>query len=362
MYQEIPTPAVAIHLETAYDNIKNMVDAHKAYGTALRPHTKPHRCPFLAHKELEFGSRGITCAKLGEAEVMADAGITDILIAFPLIGEDKWDRYEKLAKRADLITIVNSYYGAEGLSRAGERSGKKVRVLIEVDSGLNRGGVKSGQPTLEFANSIKDLKGLDICGVMYYSGLIYSAKTLDDVKNIVIKEHDEITYNANMLKNAGFKMDILSAGNSYSGRFPELMQGVTEMRSGNFIFNDCSQLTFGIVTEDMCALRVIATVVATPDPLHAIIDAGSKSLATDLCPRKPGYGWIVGHPEITIDKLNEEHGFLVGDQPLPFTIGEKIAIIPNHACVIPNLNEHVYGLIDGKVIMDMAIAGRGKSY
>lgn len=362
MYQGIPTPGVVIHLDTACRNIEKMVEQNRAHGIAHRPHIKPHKSVFLAKKQLELGAQGITCAKLGEAEVMAEAGIRDILIAFPLIGQDKWDRYEALCRKADPITIVNTEMGAEGLSLVGEKLGKPVRVLIEVDSGLNRGGIPAGQPTLDFANRIKDLPGLDICGIMYYAGIVYGADSVEEALRIIRKEHDDTMNTAQLLREAGFKMDILSAGNSFSGKHPELMEGVTEVRSGNYIFNDCAQLTFGMVGEEDCSLRVIATVVATPDSHTAIIDAGSKSLCCDLCPRHPGYGWVVGHPEIEIYKVNEEHGFLRREGEMPFVVGQKIAIIPNHACVIPNTNELVFGMEGDKVVMELAIEARMKGY
>ena len=361
-YQGIPTPAVWINLDTAYRNITKMVQENEKYGIAHRPHIKVHKSSFLAKKQIELGAKGITCAKISEAEVMVNAGITDILIAYPLIGQDKWDRFAELSRRADLITIVNSTVGAEGLSKVGERLGKPVRVLIEVDGGINRGGLKPGQPVLEFAEAIRHLKGLDICGVMYYGGAIYGQKTLEGIRTLVKREHDDLVGNRDLLVKNGFKIDILSGGSSFSSKQPDLLEGITEVRAGNYIFNDCAQLPIGLVTEGDCALRVISTVVCRPDEHTAIIDAGSKTLTSDLAHFRSGYGYIVGHPDIEIYQLNEEHGFLRYDKPIPFEIGEKIAIIPNHACVVTNINENVYGVSGGKVVRKIDIDARAKNY
>lgn len=362
MSQEVSTPAVMIDLDIAYRNIRKMAEENDKYQIAHRPHIKAHKCPFLAQKQLELGAKGITCAKLSEAEVMADHGITDILIAFPLIGQDKWRRYASLSQRAQLLTIVNSVHGSQGLSDAGQKMGKKLRVLIEMDGGIGRGGVQPGKPTLEFAQKIGSFPGIHICGLLYYGGGVYGESTREGIIRAAERERDELTKTAALLRQAGFDMSILSGGSSFSAKYPAHLAGITEVRAGNYIFNDCAQLPIKLVTEEDCALRVLATVVAKPDACHAIIDAGSKSLTTDTAVFREGYGWIVGHPEIFIWKLNEEHGFLKSDTPIHLDIGEKIQIIPNHACVITNINGLVYGTSGGKVERELEISARNKNY
>lgn len=362
LYGRIPTPAALINLDTVDDNIRTMVEQNMKYGIAHRPHIKPHKCPYLAIRQLELGAQGITCAKLAEAEVMAEAGITDILLAYPLIGEDKWERYGKLAQKIDIVTIVNNRYGAEGLSQAGLAIGKPLRVLIEIDGGTKRGGVKPGEETLRFAESIRDLKGIEVCGLLCYNGTIYDKKTEEEITPVVEDERRTLLENADMLKKAGFKMEILSGGNSFSARYPSHLEGITETRAGNYIFFDCTQLSLGFVKEEQCALRVLATVIAMVDSCHAIIDAGSKSLTSDLNRYRKGYGRVAGYPDIRIPKLNEEHGFVESDTPLPFNVGDKIEIIPNHACVIANVNKLVFGYRQDGSLMELDIAGRAMNY
>lgn len=361
MYDEFPTPAVVAELNTVERNIKRMVAANGAYGIAHRPHIKPHKSIELAKLQLALGAKGVTCAKLGEAEVMAKGGITDILVAYPLIGEDKLEHFRQLRKIADIKTIVNSVKGAEELSKLGVRTGNPVPVLIEVDGGCRRGGLEPGVPALDFARKIRDLPGIHIIGVMYYGGDIYGQRTVDGVIRMTEEERDDAVGTAKLLEANGFEMSVISTGSSFSAKHPEHLNGVTETRAGNYIFNDGAQLYSDMVTPEDCALRVVSTVVARPDSCHAIIDAGVKALTSDLACFGTGYGYIIGHPEIIIYKLNEEHGFLKSDEPINFEIGEKIAIIPNHACVVPNLVDEMYGLRDGKFDHMIRIDARGKN-
>ena len=360
MYDYIPTPAVVVELDQVTENLKQMDARNRAYGIRVRPHIKPHKSSYFALEQLTRGAQGITCAKLSEAETMADFGIDDIFIAYPLIGEDKMERLGRLMQRVRVITEVNSLYGAKQLSALGERIGKKVPVLIEIDGGLHRGGVPPYEGTVAFAESIRDLPGLDICGLMYYGGLIYGQTTRKGFEEQTRMERDALVGTAALLRQQGFRMDVLSGGNSYSSRCCEYLEGITEVRCGNYIFNDVSTLASGFATEQECALRAVSTVVCKMDDHHAIIDAGSKTLTTDLCGHRSGYGWIVGHPEIRITKLNEEHGFVESDDPLPFAIGDKIAIIPNHACVLPNLFDQIYGIRGGQVERMIPIEARGR--
>lgn len=236
MYEYLPTPAVAVELDTVEKNIKSMVEQNKSFGVAVRPHIKPHKSVYFAKLQLALGCKGITCAKLGEAEVMADAGIRDILIAFPLIGADKMDRLAALTDRAEVTVIVNSMEGAEQLSCTAAAKNRRLRTLIEVDGGLRRGGKEPGAPTLEFARSIRDLPGLSIAGLMYYSGVIYGESTREGFERMARKERNDIVETASLLERDGFSMEVLSGGSSYSAKMPWLMEGLSEVRPGPFYF------------------------------------------------------------------------------------------------------------------------------
>lgn len=345
MYDFIPTPAVVVELDQVEANLKKMEEEAGRYGINIRPHIKPHKSSYFAWQQLAEGAKGITCARLREAEVMADYGVKDILIAFPLIGKDKMERLARLLQRAQVLTVINSVYGAEQLSGVGISGGVPVEVLIEIDGGLHRGGVAPYEEALAFAEKVRELSGIHICGLMYYNGLIYDESTVEGFRQYAKKEHDELTGTAALLKEHGYCMDILSGGNSYSSRFCEELEGITEIRCGNYIFNDCMTLATGFATEEECALRAVSTLVCKMDERHGIIDAGSKTLTTDGCGHgRTGYGYVVGRPDLKITKLNEEHGFLESEEGLNLEIGDKIAIIPNHACVLPNLTDQLYGI------------------
>ncbi|HEY5465940.1 MAG TPA: alanine racemase, partial [Clostridia bacterium] len=257
-YCSLSTPAVIIDMDAVEKNIAAMIAGAKKHKMTHRPHTKTHKSVLMAKKQLEMGACGITCAKIGEAEVMADSGIDDILIAFPIIGADKIERLIALKQRIKrLIVIANSLEGAAGLSEAAVAAGEVFDLLIEVDGGMNRGGVAPGEAVVAFANRIRHLAGINICGILYYDALANGSKGHAEVIAAAEREGENVRQSAELLRQAGFTMEILSAGSSYSAKYPEYLTGVTELRPGTYIYNDRSQLSIGMVTTAQCALRVM---------------------------------------------------------------------------------------------------------
>ncbi len=291
---------------------------------------------------------------------MADGGIDDILVAYPLIGQNKLERYAGLLKRGiKMRTVVNSIQGAKGLSELGEAMGMKLSVLVELDGGIGRGGLKYGAPLEEFGKSLKELSGISVDGVEYYGGDIYGCRTPEEIRLRAGRERDEIVASAGQLSKLGYDMKVLSGGSSFSIRYPKELEGLTEVRAGNYIFNDNALFTIGMVPEERCAMKICSMVVARPDEFTAIIDAGSKTLSTDHVSYREGYGYIVEKPEAIITKLNEEHGFVHCDQGLDWKIGDEILIIPNHACTVPNLCGELYGMRQGKCESVISVDARG---
>lgn len=358
--KKLPTPAVVVELETAEANIKNMVEKAHEYGLKHRPHVKTHRSGFFAGMQIKAGCDGITVAKLGEGEVMADCGITDIFVAYPIVGEDKLERLYRLSERVSLSAVINSYEAAETMSRWFESRGRVIDVLIEIDGGLNRGGVRP-ENALAFARQVRSLLGIRIIGLMYYGGLIYNARNFEELDEYTRKEHDELTGTAKILEEDGFSMNVLSAGSSFSGKRPWLLSGITEIRSGHYIFNDCGQIDLGLASPEECALFIVTTVVAKPDDHVVICDVGTKSLTSDSCHYRKGYGYIPDYPELEVYALNEEHAFVRAEGMNPLKIGDKITLIPNHACVVTNLAERVYGFRDGAFCQVIRIDAQNKS-
>jgi D-serine deaminase-like pyridoxal phosphate-dependent protein len=314
------TPYVVADLDVIENNIKKMITSLKKYHIKQRPHIKTHKSVYFANKQLKLGACGITCAKVTEVQVFVENGFKDILLAYPIVGDEKLNLLGELMNKANITTIVND----------------KKHV-----------------------NSIKNTKGIKIKGFEYYGGAIYEEETLEAIKNKA-KEDSSILLDAkNLVKDKN--ITILSSGSSYSSRFPQQLEGITESRAGNYIFNDVNALKRGLCNVDDCALRIITTVVSTPNKGSAIIDAGSKTLTSDLCSLKKGYGYVVEYPEMEIYKLNEEHGFLKFRPDINLKIGQKISIIPNHACVIPNLCDEILGINKKGEKIKIKIDARGKN-
>ena len=341
-----PTPSVRVDMDIAERNIRNALAVLSSVNISHRPHIKVHKSVALARLQQKLGCRGVTCAKLGEAEVMADGGINDILLAYPVIGADKLERYRSLLMREGMHirTVINSIPGAQGLSDLGVSLGCRLPVLIELDGGIKRGGLPNGEALASFGRAVKDMPGLRIEGVEYYGGDIYTCKTKEDVRLRARREREEIIEAAATLRSLGINSSTLSGGSSFSMFFPEEIAGLTEVRAGNYIFNDCARLGMGLITVEDCALRIYCTVIARPDSETAIIDAGSKTLTSDTVRSRDGYGYVVEAPDALIFKLNEEHGFVKQEGGLGWEIGQTIAVIPNHACTIPNLCDEIYAM------------------
>jgi D-serine deaminase-like pyridoxal phosphate-dependent protein len=360
---EISTPFVWVDLDKVEDNIAAMVARLNKAGIGHRPHIKAHKTVELAQREIELGGIGITTAKLSEAEVMAAGGIKDILVAFPLLGEERLARLKALLPQARISTIVDSRTVAEGLSRVGQELGRKVEVLIEIDGGIHRGGVLPGEPALKFAKSIADLPGIDIVGLMVYVGQIYAERTEAGIRAVAGQEAKMLLETRDLLNANGFNIRVLSGGSTASSAYADELRGLTESRAGNFIFFDANAIRFGIATEADIALKVRTMVVSTPQPGYATIDAGSKTLTSDGSITDASFGLVCGMPGVELVKLNEEHGFLRYDPAkYQLKVGDLLDVIPNHCCVLPNLCDHIYGFRGGKFTGKISVDARGKNY
>jgi D-serine deaminase-like pyridoxal phosphate-dependent protein len=361
MLPQLPTPAVIVDLDIVDRNISEMARLVKKADVKHRPHIKTHKSIYFAQKQQQAGAVGLTCAKIGEAEVMADAGFDDILIAFPIIGEDKLERLYHLAQKVKITGCVDSVEAATALSDVGVRLGRKLPVYIEVDGGIQRCGRQPGGDTLAFAQSIHGFDGIEIVGILSYAGQIYSENVKERIEEIAAEEAQTLHMTAELLRVSGIPIQEVSGGSSISSKFPDQLKGITEVRAGNYIFHDRAQLSTGMVTVEQCALRIIVTVVSAIAPGRAIIDAGSKTLTTDLITFGIGYGYIIEQPEIEIYKLNEEHGYLRFDPSIQLHVGQRLTMIPNHSCVIPNLCDELIGVRGDQIITAIPIDARGKN-
>lgn len=363
-YAEIDTPALVVDLDQVDRNLRRIQTVAVQAGVKLRPHTKTHKSTYFAKRQLELGAQGLTCAKLGEAEVLADAGCDDLLIAYPIIGPRKLERLGRLAKRLRrLIVSLDSIEVAEGLSALGQQLGRPIEVYAEVDTGLARVGRTPGEDALAFCRSLKAFPGIRLVGLMAHAGPTWKAGSEAELLAFARQE-----VAAMVAVKAGLESQRLgdcppleiSVGATPIAHLVAQTPGVTEMRPGTYIFGDRNLISLGLAQEEECALRVLTTVVSHPTSDRAVVDAGSKSLAMDPH-RDGGHGWVVGRPDLRVDRLSEEHGVLTMPPGTPIQVGDRLEIIPNHVCPAVNLFDQMWGVRAGQVVGPIPIEGRGKN-
>lgn len=347
--RELDTPAVLIDLDVVERNLRRFQAYCQAHGLRNRPHVKTHKIPELARLQIEIGAVGITTQKLGEAEAMADGGIEDIFLPYNLLGPQKLARAVGLARRVRLSVTCDSVTVAEGLSRAMHAAGLELPVLVECDTGMGRCGVQSPAQALAIAQKIDRLPGLRFGGLMTYSPRAWTA----EVSAFLAEALD-------LCRRSGLDVAVVSSGGTPNIWRAHEAAVVTEYRPGTYIYNDRSIVAAGSASLDDCAMRVLTVVVSRPTADRAILDAGSKTLSTDGA-GLGGYGYVVEYPDARIYSLSEEHGWtnVSACRPQP-GLGERLQVIPNHACVVSNLHDRVYGVRGQQVEVIWAVTARGR--
>jgi D-serine deaminase-like pyridoxal phosphate-dependent protein len=345
---DLETPSVIIDLDRVERNLERWQDHCDRHKLGNRPHIKTHKLLELARRQVELGAIGIACQKLGEGEVMADGGLADILIPYNLLGPAKLARARALAGRVALRVTCDSLPVAEGLSQAFAGAGRPLGVLIECDTGALRCGVGTPEAAVELAQSIDRLPGLRFDGLMTYPapGGQPAVRAFIAATRALLARH-------------GLEAAIVSSGGTPDMWRAHEVEGVTEHRAGTYVYYDRMQVRAGAATFDDCALRVLTTVVSRPTADRAILDAGSKSVSSDLG-GLDGYGLIEQYPQARIAKLSEEHGHVqLGEGGRP-KLGERVTIIPNHCCVVSNLFDEVVGVRGDEVERRFRVAARGR--
>lgn len=356
----LSTPYVKIEKSTLENNIARMQSWVTENGQVLRPHIKTHRSVEIAKMQLAAGAVGITCAKLGEAEVMAAAGIRNILIAYSLVGADKMLRLKRLMEQAEVAVTCDNMVSAEQLNQVGLELGRPVPVLVEIMTHIKRGGV-SEEALEAFVKALNGLPGLEFRGIMAYSGLNPNSDPDNGLRSMSEEEIRLLCRCRDRLERAGVKVEVVSGGSTVISRRADVMKGLTESRAGNYVFGDIHYARLGAVKESDCALTVRATVVSTPERGLATLDCGSKILSSDhdSC----GFGKIRQYPEATIYKLNEEHGYVRYDpEQYHLHVGEEVDVIPYHSCVVANLVDRIFLFSGENYIRSISVDARGKSY
>jgi D-serine deaminase-like pyridoxal phosphate-dependent protein len=356
--RELDTPVVTIDLDILERNLRRMGQYCLQRGIRLRPHIKTHKIPRLALRQLESGASGITVAKLGEAEVMAEAGIEDILIAYPIIGDAKTKRLAGLAEKIRITLSLDSMEAAEAASEAAGR-GASLGVLVEMDVGFRRCGVQNAEQVEQLARAVSRLPGLEFRGIMIYPGSYIVVEQQEEELTRVNRLLEEVLL---ALEGAGTPAAVVSGGSTPTARFSHLFHGVTEIRPGTYIFNDRNTCLLGAASLEDCAAAVLVTVVSTSVPGRAIVDGGSKTFSSDPCVRPgKGFGLVKEDPEAVLDALNEEHGYLdISRSGRSYRVGDRLTIVPNHICTTMNLHDEVCFTRGGSLEEICRVAARGR--
>ncbi len=357
---DLETPVVLVDLDVLERNITRMAERARACGVRLRPHAKTHKVVEVGRRQIAAGATGLSLAKPSEAEVFAEAGFDDIFIAYPVVGADKARRLLALAGRLRRLAVgVDSVEGASTLASAFREARRSLDVMLKVDTGLHRVGVLP-ERALETARRLADLPGLRLRGIFTHAGHGYGEPTPDGVVRVARHEGRTMAAVAEELRGAGIAIEEVSVGSTPTAREAMAQAGVTECRPGNYVYHDGSQVALGTCAPEDCAMTVLATVVSVPAPDRAVVDAGSKTLSTDpLRPNANGYGQVVGRHS-RLQRMSEEHGVMVVEGGDSFRVGERVRILPNHACVVSNLHDGIIGIRGEAVETEMVVAARGR--
>jgi D-serine deaminase-like pyridoxal phosphate-dependent protein len=341
---DLDTPAPVINLDVLERNIRDMAAHCADLGIALRVHTKTHKIPEIASMQLAAGSQGIVCQKLGEAEVMAWAGIDDILIAYNIVGQPKLRRLAELARLRNITVTADSLEVAQGLSRQAHADGVQVGVLVELDTGGQRTGVQSPQAALELGRQVAGLPGLALRGIMTFPRHVRAGPLFRET--------------IDLFHGAGLPCPVISGGGTGAEAISAAI-GCTETRSGSYVYEGMTRVTG---RDDLdparCALSIVCTVVSVPTADRIIIDGGQKTFRTR--PPDP-YGLIVEHPQALLRGMSVEHGHVdVSQCAHRFRVGEKVSVIPDHQGMATNMHDEAYGARGGQVEVAWRVRGRGK--
>ena len=360
-YLSVDTPAILIDAEVLRDNIARMAARAKSAGLEHWPHTKTHKIPEIARRQLEAGSPGICVAKIGEAEVMAEAGLGPIFIANHIVGENKVSRLADLAENVEVSVCVDSLAAAEPLSAEFSRRESRLPVLMEIDTGLHRCGVQP-EDASALGEGLLSLTGIDLVGIMTYAGFTAGEYSDDNLRRSAEYEGEAMSRVAEALRGLGADIRRISGGSTPRARFYASDGGLTEIRPGTYVYNDVNCLDVGAATEAQCALTVLATVISVPGERRATLDAGSKVLTNDPAKISSGHGRIVECPGAGVTRLDEEHAYVdLSEAEGELAVGDKVRIIPNHVCPVSNLHDRAYIIEKEEVVDVLPIAARGRS-
>jgi len=378
LIDDLSTPALLVDDDRLNRNLDRMQAKADANDVALRPHGKTHKSPALARRQIDRGAVGLTVATLPEAEAFAEAGVDDIRIAYPVIGEERYERLLAVAETATVSFTVDTEAGIRQASRFFDDAGATVDVLLEIDVGHGRCGVPwdAEEETIRLAETITDAPGLDLAGILTHAGQAYHGPHNGESKTEALRragreERERMLEVAARLDAAGVEGVNPDAFEISIGSTPSLTHfenaerdgfQITEIRPGNYVFNDAMQVDLASAELDDCALSVYTTVVSKRrDPSgteRVYVDAGKKVVTTDQGPGMERYGTVLynarymrPHPHAVVTGLSEEHGWMRVPGGATFSVGDRLRIVPNHACVTVATQENLY-VTDGDEVTE----------
>ncbi|MFX1312821.1 MAG: DSD1 family PLP-dependent enzyme [Promethearchaeota archaeon] len=352
---EISTPALLIYYDIMKENIEKMAKFAKENNVKLRPHVKTHKCPIIGKMQLEAGANGICVARLGEAEVFAENGFNDILIANEVVNLTQIKRLVELNKKSLVRVCVDSEKNVLDLNKIASKNGVKLEILIEVDIGLGRNGVKPGEPALKLANFILKQPNLKLVGLQGYEGHLTSVidpelrkKQTEECLKLLVDTRD-------LLNNNGFNINYLTASNTVTYKFSAKYKGITELQPGTYIFND--EHYYRVSPEFNIGATVLGAVTNNPGKRLYTVDAGLKAATNDN-----GNPIFKNYPKCKIRVMTEEHSIFRTGPKDNFKIGQKVELYPSHICTTVNLYDFFTIIKDNEVFDKWEILARGKNY
>ena len=362
--QDLQTPAILVELDTLKNNINKYQEEANKYGKEIWPMIKTHKSLEITKMQMDAGATGVLCGTLDEVEAVAKAGVEKIMYAYPVASPQSIERVIKVTKERDLIIRIDDLDAAKMISEAALKTGVTVSYTIIINAGLTRFGIEP-EDAVKFADSLKGLRGLKLRGISTHPGHVYAATKKEEVAQYVKAEKESIKVAADALREAGYKLEYVTSGATptFWGSIDD--ENIKVFHPGNYVFLDVIQMSLDIAKEDDCALTVLATIVSNPRDGMLICDAGTKCLGLDQGAHGnnsiKGYGRVKGHPEILVGSLSEEVGKLYYEGEIDIKVGDKIEIIPNHACSSANFTNYLITTKNDEVVGAINVDIRGNS-
>lgn len=359
--QQIPsTPSLMIDLPIVDRNVERMMSYLHANRINLRPHTKTHKCIAFAKRQIAEGASGLTVAKVGEAELMAQVS-KDLLIAYPAIDPARCNRIAELAARSQVCVAIDSIQGLNTLAEAASAAGSVIGILVDLDVGFHRTGVQSPTAALALAQHVSMCKSLRLDGLFFYPGHIW--EPADEQREELSRIDAVLADTLEFWKKSGFHARIVSGGSTPTAYQSHWIKSQTEVRPGTYLFNDMNTARAGFCSLEDCAASLVCTVVSDAVPGKVVIDAGSKAFTSDQNVLAPdsGHGYVCGYAEARVDRLSEEHGELdVSSCDKKPKLAERVRVIPNHICPCINLQDEAWVRHSDGRLEALRIDARGK--